>query len=137
VRYGPRALWRALQYRRVLRRLAAPRLLRAFADSYPEAFFVEIGSNDGEQHDHLRPIVLSYPWSGIMVEPVPYVFERLRRNYEELPRIALDKVAIADRDGSLPFYHLAPASEEERDRLPSWYDAVGSLSREVVLSHGD
>jgi FkbM family methyltransferase len=120
----------------VLRRLAAPRLLRAFARVYPEALFVEIGSNDGDQHDHLRPIVLSHPWSGIMVEPVPYVFERLRRNYVELPRIALANVAIAGHDGSVPFYHLAPPSESERDRLPSWYDAVGSLSREVVLSHG-
>ena len=43
-------------YRRQLRRMAGPRVLRAFADAYPDAFFVEIGSNDGEQHDHLRPL---------------------------------------------------------------------------------
>ena len=60
-----------------LRRMAGPRLLRAFADAYPEALFVEIGSNDGEQHDLLRPFILAGAGAGVMVEPVPYVFERL------------------------------------------------------------
>jgi len=32
------------------------RLLRAFADAYPEAAFAEIGSNDGEAARHLRPL---------------------------------------------------------------------------------
>jgi FkbM family methyltransferase len=122
--------------RRLLpRRLAAPRLLRAFAEAYPRAVFVEIGSNDGEQHDHLQPFILSSAWRGVMVEPVPYVFERLQRNYGGTPGISLDNSAIADHDGSRPFYYLAEASEEERDALPGWYDGIGSFSREAVLSH--
>jgi FkbM family methyltransferase len=128
-------LVRELRYRRLLRRLAGPKLIRAFADAYPEAFFIEIGSNDGEQHDHLRPAIISQPWRGIMVEPVPYVFERLRRNYGGVDRIALENVAIADRDGRMPFYHVVDASEGERERLPDWYDAIGSFSREAVASH--
>jgi FkbM family methyltransferase len=124
-----------LKYRRLLRRMAGPRLLRAFARHYPAAFFVEIGANDGEQHDHLRPLILSSEWSGIMVEPVAYVFARLRRNYGHLDRIALENVAIGDRDGRLPFYHLTEPEADERDRLPDWYDGVGSFSRENVVGH--
>jgi FkbM family methyltransferase len=124
-----------LRHRRLLRRMAGPRLLRAFARRYPEAFFVEIGANDGEQHDHLRPLILSSEWSGIMVEPVAYVFERLRRNYGHLDRIALENVAIGDRDGTLPFYYLIEPGADERDRLPDWYDGVGSFSRENVVGH--
>ena len=56
---------------------AGPKLLRAFAESVPDPFFIEIGSNDGDQHDHLRPFILERGWSGIMVEPVDYVFRRL------------------------------------------------------------
>jgi FkbM family methyltransferase len=120
---------------RLARRLAGPRLIRAFADANPSAFFVEIGSNDGEQHDHLRPFILGRDWNGIMVEPVPYVFERLRANYGHVDRVALENVAIGPRDGTLPFYHLVDATEDERRDLPDWYDGIGSFSRDAVLSH--
>ncbi len=115
--------------------MAGPRLLRAFAERRPEAVFVEIGSNDGSQHDHLRPHILTRGWRGVMVEPVPYVFERLRRNYGHIGRVGLENAAVADRDGELPFWHLAEASPQERERLPVWYDALGSFSRETLLGH--
>lgn len=112
-----------------------PRLLRAFAGRYPGAVFIEIGSNDGEQHDHLRAHILSRRWSGVMVEPVPYVFARLQANYGGNPRIALENAAIGDQDGLLPFFHLRDAGEEERADLPDWYDGVGSFQRAAILSH--
>lgn len=120
---------------RLGRRLAGPKLVRAFAEAHPRAVFVEIGSNDGAQHDHLRPFILGRPWSGVMVEPVPYVFDRLRENYGRLDRVALENVAVAERDGARPFYHLVDASPEERRALPSWYDGIGSFSRAAVLGH--
>jgi FkbM family methyltransferase len=130
-----RRILQRLRYRRVKRRLAGPRLIRAFADAHPDAFFVEVGSNDGVQHDYLRPMILERSWRGIMVEPVPYVFERLRRNYGPLDRISLENAAIAQRDGTLPFFHLREAGEAERGELPGWYDGIGSFSRDVVMSH--
>jgi FkbM family methyltransferase len=120
---------------RIQRRLAGNRLLRAFARDYPEAFFVEVGANDGEQEDQLRPFILKREWRGIMVEPVPWIFARLRENYGHLDRVALANVAIADRDGTLPFYHLAEAAEGER--VPPWYHTIGSFSREAVLGHAN
>jgi FkbM family methyltransferase len=128
---------RALRYRRISRSLAGPKLIGAFAEAHPDAFFIEIGSNDGVQHDYLRPFILERRWRGIMVEPVPYVFDRLRRNYGALERVQLENAAVADRDGTLPFYHLREADEEEREKLPGWYDGIGSFSREVVMSHVD
>jgi len=133
----PRRLLRGARHRRQLRRLAGPKLLSAFADQYPSASFVEIGANDGEQHDHLRPFILSRGWTGVMVEPVPYVFERLRRNYADVERVVTENVAIADRDGRLPFYHLVAPDPAERDGLPSWYDGIGSFSRDAVLGHAE
>jgi FkbM family methyltransferase len=131
----PRRLLRSARHRRQLRNLAGPKLLRAFAEAYPEAFFVEVGANDGEQHDHLRPFILSGGWSGIMVEPVPYVFERLQRNYAEVERVTTANVAISDRDGQLPFYHLISPADEERASLPDWYDGIGSFSRAALEGH--
>ena len=126
---------RRLQADRTRRRLAGPRILRAFADAYPQAFFVEIGANDGDQHDHLRPFLDGGGWRGIMVEPVPYVFARLQANYAGHRAIILENAAIADRDGELPFYHLREAGDRAAEGLPRWYDGIGSFSREAVLNH--
>ena len=126
----PRRLRNAIDHWRLGRRLAGRKLLHAFAAEYPNAFFIEVGSNDGENADYLRPFILGQRWSGVMVEPVPYVFERLRENYAGLDRIAFENVAIADHDGVVPFYYLA--EKEESEELPTWYDAIGSLSPDVV-----
>jgi FkbM family methyltransferase len=126
---------REIRSRRVVARLAGPKLLRAFGEAFPAAVFVEIGANDGEQHDHLRPMILEHEWRGVMVEPVPYVFERLRSNYATMERVAVENAAIADGDGLRPFYHLAPAADYESEGLPQWYDGIGSFSRDSVLDH--
>lgn len=133
--------WAGVARRRVhpvgnrTRALAGPALLDVFADLYPDAVFVEIGSNDGEQHDFLRAHILARNWTGVMVEPVPYVFARLLSNYGHVDRVALENAAIADHDGVMPFFHLAEASEADRALLPRWYDGIGSLSRGAVLGH--
>jgi FkbM family methyltransferase len=123
-----------------LRRRASPQLLgrellTAFADAHPDAFFVEIGSHDGQHHDHLKPFIERHGWRGVMVEPVPYVFARLHAHYGANAGLTLVNVAIADRDGTLPLYHLRDATPEERAHLPWWYDATGSFSRDVLLGH--
>jgi FkbM family methyltransferase len=126
---------RGIRSRGVEARLAGPRLIRAFGQAFPAAVFIEIGANDGKQHDHLRPMILEHQWRGVMVEPVPYVFERLRGNYAGVDRVAVENAAIAERDGHRPFYHLAPVADYEREGLPQWYDGIGSFSRESVLDH--
>jgi FkbM family methyltransferase len=120
---------------RIQRRLAAPKLLAVFADRYPEPFFVEIGANDGDHHDHLRPFIVSKPWRGLMVEPVPHIFAKLQANYAAIERVTPVNVAIGDRDGQLPFFHLADPEEQGHDGLPDWADGIGSFSRDVLLSH--
>lgn len=125
----------ARRRRRFEAQLAGSRLLRAFGRAFPRARFVEIGANDGVQHDHLRQMIQQLDWRGVMVEPVPYVFERLRHAYRGNDRVVLENAAIADRNGRLPFYHLAKVADYEQEGLPPWYDGIGSFSRDVVLSH--
>ena len=131
-----RRLKARLDWWRIQRRLAGPRLIKAFGDAYPRPFFIEVGANDGEHHDHLRPHILSRRWRGIMVEPVPYIFERLRANYAQFDQVTLENAAIADRDGTMPFYYVVDAADDERERLPDWYDGIGSFDRETLLAHG-
>lgn len=114
---------------------AGERLLRAFAAVYPAATFVEVGANDGDQHDHIAALIRGHSWRGVMVEPVPYVFARLRENYGDLERVTLENAAIADADGARPFYHLAPVADHVEEGLPQWYDGIGSFSRAAVADH--
>jgi FkbM family methyltransferase len=122
--------WRLLQ-----RRAAGRRLLRSLAKAYDDPFFIEIGAGDGVKGDHLRPYVVSRGWRGIMVEPVPRVFERLRRNYAGNDRVTVENMAIADRDGKIPFYHFHEVGEQELALLPDNYELLGTFSRELLLRH--
>jgi FkbM family methyltransferase len=110
-------------------------LLDAFARMHSRGHFVQIGSNDGAQQDPIREAILERQWRGVMVEPVPYVFERLKQNYGHLPRVQLENVAIAEVDGTKPFYHLPQTADWKGQNIPEWYDALGSFSREVLLTH--
>ena len=103
--------------------------LDAFDRCRASVFFVQVGSNDGEHDDPLRPFVQASAWSGVMVEPVPYVFDRLRRNYAHRADLSLVNVAVSNHDGSSSFYFLAESSEP----LPEWYDQVGSFTLDTIL----
>jgi FkbM family methyltransferase len=109
---------------------AGPQILRAFADTYRDPVFIEIGANDGVQSDHLRPFIVSLPWRGVMVEPLPWVCARLRDNYRGREGVTFENAAIADADGRVPFYYVAPAEHRSQDD-PIW-SMIGSLSRDEV-----
>jgi len=119
---------------RALRPAAAPPaltdVLDAVSDSRSVACFVQVGSNDAGYGDPLRPYVESGGWRGVLVEPVPYVFERLRAKYGGNGRIVLVNAAIASEDGHLPFYYLPESDDPD---LPEWYDQLGSFVLENIL----
>jgi FkbM family methyltransferase len=125
--HGSRRFVDARRHEWRVRRLAGRRLLRAFAEAYPNARFIEIGANDGDHSDHLRPYLRRPGWRGVMVEPQPNAFARLRANYNDRDGIELENAAIGDRDGRLPFYEIDP---------PGSVDLLGSLSRDALLAHG-
>src|ERR1700722_3021383 len=56
--------------------------------------FIEVGANDGRFGDPLRQYILKYQWKGVLVEPQPDIFERLKANYAGLNnRISFENVA--------------------------------------------
>lgn len=131
-------LFRLLLRVRAGRRGVAPRsddtiamALGAFAESANDVCFVQIGSNDGFTNDPLVRHSLSRGWRGVLVEPVPYVFRRLRERHRRNRRLRLENLAIGTRDGTVPFYYLR---EWEGARY-AWYDQIGSFSREHLLRH--
>ena len=111
-------------------------VIEAFGRAHPRARFVQVGSHDGVSFDPISAQVRSRRWTGVMVEPVPYLFDRLQVHFGGSRRVRLENAAISADPGPRPFFHLAEDPDPAAD-LPSWYDALGSFRRDVVLSHRD
>jgi FkbM family methyltransferase len=94
--------------------------------------FVQVGSNDGLTGDPLFDTVMGDDVRGLLIEPVPELYERLIRNYQGKDGLVFAQVAVADREGERPFYWVSPL-----DGDPIWVDQLGSFSKEIVLSHAD
>jgi FkbM family methyltransferase len=107
--------------------------LSSFARAERDVFFLQIGAHDGKTNDKLHDFVRKYRWKGVLVEPVPYLFERLVRNYNGLPGLVFENKALADSDGPRTFYWL----RQTVDALPNWYDQLGSFDQQIILGHKD
>jgi hypothetical protein len=62
--------------------------------------FLQIVSNDGISSDPLNKFINKYNWKGILVEPIPFLFEKLKRNY-------------VHKNKNLIFYNIAISAEAE------------------------
>lgn len=108
-----------------------PPILDALTASLGEVFFLQIGANDGFHFDPIEPYVASGKWHGILVEPVPFLFERLTVRYAGRSDLALENCAIASADGTRKFYYVRPVG----DATDKWGGGIGSFSLAHVLKH--
>lgn len=95
--------------------------------------FVQIGANDGVRFDGLYGFVTSHPSSGIVVEPLPDMFERLRANYADYPAIVPVNKGIHESARSAPLYRVAPSAMA---RYEGWASGIASFDREHLVRHG-
>lgn len=112
--------------------------------SYPSYWFqkvlgeqeiqvVQIGSNDGRIGDPLFILFQkNTAWRSLFVEPVPYIFERLKSNYPDETRFRFENAAI-NHGEVLDFYWVAPEVKESISDLPFYYDQLGSFHKEHIM----
>jgi FkbM family methyltransferase len=99
------------------------------------ALIVQIGAYDGKSNDFLSYLLLrNRKWRAILVEPVPFLFERLKTNYFSAPWVEFSNVAIGTETKWMTFYHVKAEAENE---FPHWCTQLGSFSKEHILSHID
>ena len=67
-------------------------VIETFSKIKKDIFFIQIGSNDGIAGDPIHQYISEHNWSGILVEPIKYVFERLLHNYTGYPRLIFENV---------------------------------------------
>jgi FkbM family methyltransferase len=115
----------------VFRRDENDRLVALFAEIFPEAFVVQIGANDGVAGDPLVDAFSKTRWSGLLVEPVPYLYETLVARYRDRPEVRVERAAVSTRDGEAPFFRLRSVPGE----TPEWFNQLATLDRAVLLKH--
>lgn len=99
-----------------------------FVNSDP--FVVQIGAHDGRSNDWFHDVIVRHGLSGILVEPQPHVFERLKKTYRGVDaELRLENVAISDHDGRQPFYVLRPDLE-----FLEYANQIASFDREHIRS---
>jgi FkbM family methyltransferase len=94
--------------------------------------FVQIGANDGVTHDPLHVVVRACNWSGLLVEPVPAMYERLVANYAGVPGLAFENAAVGPVDGTATLYSVDP-----RPGDPYWVELISTFDRSTIFSHRD
>jgi FkbM family methyltransferase len=107
-----------------------------------QSVFISIGTNDGFSNDPFVEWVLNSDCRAAFIEPVPEVFSKLRKNYEEvLPscsRLTFHNIAMSDVTEKTSFFAVSSnAKKELGDLAPYWVDQLGSLDRGHILKHLD
>ena len=65
--------------------------------------FVYIGANDGRTGSIMYDYVREFDWSGVMVEPIPRVFEKLKKNYLGQSNLRFENSAVSEKNGEIGF----------------------------------
>ncbi len=103
-----------------------------------EPVFVKVGANDGITGDPCSDILLTgNRWKGLLIEPVPYCFNRLKKNFHDTQRFSLEQIAIGSASGKKTFYYVDQAASDNIPDLPYWFDQLGSFDKNHILKHSD
>ena len=111
-----------------------PDILKSLTKGKANFQCVQIGSNDGMSGDPVFHLLKgNRGWKGLLIEPVPFLFKRLKMNYGTEERFLFENALVSDRDGNIPFYYLSPEDYAEIGNDGDLYNQLGSLSRKHLI----
>jgi FkbM family methyltransferase len=96
-------------------------------------FFVQVGGYDGVSFDPLRPHVVAGNLSGVIIEPIPVYFEKLKALYAGSDRVRPINCAIAEEDGERTIWRFRPEAVEQ-GILPPHFGGISSFLMEDLLA---
>ena len=92
---------------------------------------VQVGANDGSFMDPAQRYLQRGGWKALLVEPVPWLADKLEARYRDQPGVKVARVAITGYDGEATF-HAPIETSTGQSRL----QGSGSFSRDNVLHAG-
>ena len=82
--------------------------------------FIQVGAHDGVRVDPIHHSIRALKWSGLLVEPIPALFDALRRNYAGQPGLSFLNAAIDAVSGERLMYRVSPT----QPGVPDWLHGV-------------
>jgi len=87
--------------------------IRDLMSREPDIYFLQIGAHDGLSFDPIHEYVRKHHWRGLLVEPQPAIFQKLKQNYADEKQLAFENSAIAPNDGTLDLHCFENANAED------------------------
>jgi FkbM family methyltransferase len=81
-----------------------------------DVFVLQVGANDGVRADPVRPLVTEFPWHGLLIEPQPFVYQKLIENYAGYDRLQFADILISNNQESQATLFV-PRAKLDEDRL--------------------
>lgn len=98
-----------------------------------EVRFVQVGANDGVRFDDLFQTVTSGGWKGLVIEPIPEIFERLVTNYRLNRKVTPLNIAIHPSKDSESIFFVKSGS---LDKYPDYAYGLGTMLKPHLVKHG-
>ena len=88
--------------------------------------FLQIGTMDGSTNDNMYHHIINKKMKGVLVEPIPYWFNKLKETYSSIDYVSFENAAVSGSDGEANMFYVDP-EKTKREKLPSWYNGHSSL----------
>jgi FkbM family methyltransferase len=116
--------------------------LKVFSDSCKDRnfTFIQIGGNDGISNDPFREFIIQYGGTGIIVEPQPQEFEKLKNNYKYVlsrpntKKIFFERCAISYESDRANLYIVDDDFIYQNERDSESLRGVASLDRNHLIN---
>jgi len=96
-----------------------------------DMFFLQIGAFDGVSNDPIHHHVVKHGWRGVLIEPQPWAYERLKETYKDCSGLVIRNVAISDQGSKRELFVL----DTENPKAPHWAGQVASFDRATITKH--
>jgi FkbM family methyltransferase len=115
--------------------LLLPRRLKFALRHCDNLVVIEVGANDGKTGDPAHHFIQSRRrCKALLIEPVPYLFERLQRNYSRVPGCVPVNVAVGPVLGSASIYYIDPEAKKSFPELPHYFEELASFDKRRITS---
>ena len=106
--------------------------LEKLAKKQGQINFIQVGANDGISFDNIYPFFKSHQCKGLLIEPLPHFFARLKLNYADSPSIVPLNIALHPTERTFDIYSVNP---KELYKYPHWVSGIASFNKEHLIQN--
>lgn len=101
-------------------------VFHALARHKSAPYFLQAGAMDGKRFDPIYAFVKHYRWPGLILEPLPDLFQTLAMNYADHRAVTLVNAALTAADGERAMTRIRRQAIAE-GAAPLWAEGLGTF----------